>query len=197
MRADADAWLCFADETGQGQRPPVARTWARRGHTPTVTVSGKRTGRVSIAGLICAKPGQRTRLIYRVRVCHGRRGEPKGIREHDLADLLSAAHQQLGGPITLVWDNLNTHTSARMRVFLASRADWLAVHQLPAYAVELNPVDGVWANMKRSLGNLAIRSLDELACTMKHLLTRIQHRPDLLDGFITETGLSIARPQPT
>ena len=28
---------------------------------------------------------------------------------------LGAAHQQLGGPVILVWDNLNTHISHAMR----------------------------------------------------------------------------------
>ena len=35
---DLDAWICFEDEAGQGTRPPTARTWGRRGHTPVITV---------------------------------------------------------------------------------------------------------------------------------------------------------------
>jgi putative transposase len=38
--ADLGAWICFEDESGQGLRPPVGRTWGRRGQTPVVTVSG-------------------------------------------------------------------------------------------------------------------------------------------------------------
>ena len=34
---------------------------------------------------------------------HGRKNEKKGFRETDYAALLDAAHQQLGGPIVLVW----------------------------------------------------------------------------------------------
>jgi hypothetical protein len=37
---------CFEDEAGQTLRPPKARTWSRRGHTPLVRVSGKGSGRV-------------------------------------------------------------------------------------------------------------------------------------------------------
>jgi hypothetical protein len=65
-------------------------------------VSGKGSGRVSIAGLICVKPGERTRLVYRTITHHGRKNEKKGFRETDYAALLDAAHQQLGGPIVLV-----------------------------------------------------------------------------------------------
>jgi transposase len=40
----------------------------------------------------------------------------------------------------LIWDNLNTHTSAAMRELIAAR-DWLHVIRLPAYAPDLNPAE--------------------------------------------------------
>ena len=43
---------------------------------------------------------------------------------------LDAAHQQLNGPVVLVWDNLNTHVSRAMRELVAARS-WLTVFQLP------------------------------------------------------------------
>ena len=56
------AYACFEDEAGQNLRPPKARTWAPRGRTPVVRVSGKGSGRVSVAGLVCLKPGARGHL---------------------------------------------------------------------------------------------------------------------------------------
>ncbi|WP_246555862.1 transposase [Nonomuraea jabiensis] len=123
-------------------RPPKARTWSRRGCTPTVTVSGKGSGRVNLAGMICLKPGQRTRLIYRMRIYRRRKNERKGFNESDYARLLDAAHQQLGGPIVLIWDNVNTHVDALMRSLIDTRP-WLTVFSLPTYAPELNPVESV------------------------------------------------------
>jgi len=67
--------------------------------------------------------------------------------------------------------------------------------QLPAYAPELNPVEGVWAHMKRSLGNLAACGVDQLAATVKTRLKQIQYRPDLINGFLAQTGLTL-EPQP-
>src|SRR5207248_1374252 len=81
MAADLGAWLCFEDEAGQGLRPPKGRTWGRRGATPVVAVSAAGSARVSLAGLVCTKPGQRSRLIYRTRTHRGRKGEPKGFAE--------------------------------------------------------------------------------------------------------------------
>ena len=58
--------------------------------------------RVSVAALLATKPGHRPRLVYRTPRGH-RGGRRKGFTEADYAALLDAAHQQLGGPIVLVW----------------------------------------------------------------------------------------------
>ena len=77
--AATGAYACYEDEAGQNLRPPKARTWAPRGHTPVVRVSGKGSGRVSVAGLACFKAGARDHLFYRVRVHRGRRGERRPL----------------------------------------------------------------------------------------------------------------------
>jgi putative transposase len=82
-----------------------------------------------------------------------------------------------------------------MREFLDAYRQWLTVVRLPAYAPELNPVEGVWSHMKRGLGNLAACGLDQLAATVKRRFKRIQYRPGLIDGFLAQTGLTLD-PQP-
>jgi hypothetical protein len=63
-----------------------------------VRVTGGSNRRVSLAALLCIKPGQPPRLIYRVRRARRRRGDQrKGFTETDCAALLDAAHQQLAG----------------------------------------------------------------------------------------------------
>ena len=76
-----------------------------------VKVTGGHSSRVSLAALIAIKPGCRPRLIFRVHRARGR-GEDrrKGFTEAGYAALLDAAHQQLGGPLVLVWDNLKCAT---------------------------------------------------------------------------------------
>jgi hypothetical protein len=71
-------------------------------------VTGGSNTRVSLAALIAVRPGQRPRLIYRVH-CAGRGDKRKGFTEHEYARLLDAAHQQLGGPVVLVWDYVARH----------------------------------------------------------------------------------------
>jgi hypothetical protein len=112
----------------------------RRGQTPVVRVRGRSRRRISIAALTCYRPGQRARLIYRPRRDDGRRDGRKSFAWTDCRDLLITAHQQLGGPIVLVWDNLNVHLAYGIRQFI-DRQDWLTVYQLPSYAPDLNPVE--------------------------------------------------------
>ncbi|MEU5190163.1 transposase [Streptomyces klenkii] len=191
---DQEARLCFEDESGQSLRPPKARTWSRRGRSPVIRVSGKGSGRVSVAGMVCARPGARTRLVFRMLVHHGRKAEKKGFREADFAALLDAAHQQLGSKIVLVWDNSTQHKDTAMRELLAARESWLTVFRLPAYAPDLNPAEGVWAHLKKTLANLAAGTTDQLAAHTRTRLKKMQYRPALLDGFIAETGLTLTPP---
>jgi putative transposase len=154
-----------------------------------VKVTGGHDTRVSPAALIAVRPGQQARLIFRTH--RARRGDKrKGFTETDYARFPDAAHQQLGGPVVLVWDGLNTHTSRAMRELIAAR-DWLTVFQLPAYAPELNPVEPVWSNLKRSLANLVKQDITQLTVLVKTRLRRMQYRPGLLDGFLAKPGLDL------
>jgi hypothetical protein len=163
-----------------------------------VRVTAANSPRLSLAALLAIKPGHRPRLIYRTHPGRRRPGGRKGLTEADYAALLDAAHQQLGGPIVLVWDNLNTHVSTAMAEIIAARP-WLTVYRLPPYAHELNPVEPVWAHLKRSLANLTKHNLTELTALVKTRLKRMQYRPGLLAGFLANTGLDfglLCNPRP-
>ncbi|MET7685038.1 transposase [Streptomyces sp. NPDC005423] len=183
--------MVFEDEAGQSMTPPHARTWGRIGQTPVVRVRGRGSGRVSMAGMTCYKLGERSRLIYGIREYRGRKDEPKGFGWRDFRDLIVRARIQLGGPIVLVWDNVRLHLTAGMREFIATNVEWLTVFQLPAYAPDLNPTEGIWSLVKRDLGNLAAADLSEITRAVKHRLKKIQYRQDLVDGCLVGTGLTL------
>ncbi|MFE2945409.1 transposase [Streptomyces sp. NPDC059255] len=171
--------------------PPQAKTWSQRGRTPVVRVRGRSRRRISIAALTCYKPGHRPRLIYRPRRDDGRRDGRKSFSWRDYRDLLIAAHQQLDGPIVLIWDNLNVHKAAGLREFAASR-DWLTIYYLPPYAPDLNPVEGIWSLLRRGwLSNIAFSTPEHLVQTIRRGLRHIQYRSHLIDGCLAETGLTI------
>ncbi|MFB9516097.1 IS630 family transposase [Streptomyces purpureus] len=189
------AWIVFEDEAGQDLKPKKGRTWSRRGRTPLVRVTGKGSGRVLMAGMICVRPGRETRLIYRTQTYRGRTGEKKGFQAREFADLLTSARRQLGdAPLIVVWDNASTHHAKALREFCDRNSDWLTIVKLPPYAPDLNPVEGVWAHPKKSLANLAPRTIDDLTPLVKNRLRAIQRRPQILNGLIAETGLGLEPP---
>ncbi|MEU2600663.1 transposase [Streptomyces hirsutus] len=141
----------------------------------------------TIAALACHKPGERSRLICRP--CPDARPDGgKSFSWKDHRDLLQTAHQQLGGPIVLIWNHLNTHLTAGMRRYLTDR-DWLTVVQLPPYAPDFNPVEGIWSVPRRTTAaNRAFADPDELITAVRRGLRRLQYRHDVLDGCLVGTG---------
>ncbi|WP_449768962.1 IS630 family transposase [Kitasatospora fiedleri] len=188
-------YICFEDEAGFTRRPPRGRTWGRRGRTPVVTVSGRRAGRLSVAGLIAVRPGSRTRLCHRLVTHPAGKGRRRSMGERDFIALVDGVHQLVKAPIVLVWDRLNTHVSRAVRELVDQRAR-LTVFLLPAYSPDLNPVEWVWAHVKHSLANLAVMALDRLEALVRNRLKRLQYPPDTPDGFIAGTGLTLDTPTP-
>ena len=78
-----------------------------------------------------------------------------------------------------------------MRAFTAGHPDWLTVIQLPAYAPDLNPVEGIWSLLKLSMANFAAADQAGLVRIIKRKLKKIQYRPHLIDGCLAGTGLRI------
>ncbi|WP_411146954.1 transposase [Streptomyces sp. x-80] len=176
--------------------PPRARTWGRRGHTPVVRVRGRSRRRISVAALCCYKSGERSRLIYRPRFHLPLKGARKSFAWTDYRDLLVRAHIQLGGPIVVVWDNLNTHRTAGMKKYAAEH-DWLTIFQLPSYAPDLNPVESLWSLLRRGpTANTAFENSDHLTRTLRRGLRHIQLHHHLVDGCLAGTGLTLTTPTP-
>ncbi|MFJ2900434.1 transposase [Streptomyces sp. NPDC087218] len=185
--------MCFEDEAGFTRRTPRGRTWGRRGRTPVVAVTGRGSGRLSVAGLIAIRPGSPSGLCPRLRTHRAGKGKRRSTGERDFIALVDGTHQLIKASIVLVWDRLNTHVSRTIRELIAER-EWLRVFLLPAYSPDLNPVEGVWAHVKPSLANLAVVALDRLEALVRHRLKHLQYRPDTLDGFIAGTGLTLDHP---
>ncbi|MEU2871952.1 transposase [Streptomyces olivoreticuli] len=177
--------------------PPASRTWSRRGHTPVARVRGRSQRRFSTAALACYKQGERSRLIFRPkRHIDHKRGGRRSFTWTDYRDLLTAAHQQLGTPLVLVWDNLNVHLDARLRAFIDAH-DWITSFQLPSHSPDLNRVEGIWSLIRRSgQCNTAFTDADHLIRVLRHRLRELQYRPDLLDGCLAATGLTLTTSRP-
>jgi hypothetical protein len=178
----AGAVVVFADETALSLLPPVRATWAPRGRTPVIRVRMGKRPKASLVGWCCYPPTGSPRFLYRM--------VSGSVNDRELIRQLPGIHRALGRPIVLVWDNLGSHRSRRMRDF-ADRTDWLTLVFLPPYAPDLNPVEGGWAHLKNGpLANLGARNLDELVAVARQGLRHIQRQPSLLNGFLAGTGLT-------
>lgn len=149
------------------------------------------TAESTSCGVVCFRPGDRPHFFYKLHVYHGRKGEPKTFAWHEYRDLIITAHQRLNAPLVWCWDNLNVHLSKELTEFADEHADWLRIFQMPAYAPELNPAEGVWSLLKRAIANFVATKLKGLVRSVKRKLNKIQFRPHLIDGCLTETGLII------
>lgn len=113
--------------------PPRARTWGRAGRRPVVRVRSRGSGRQSMVGMCCFKPGPRSKLFYGLREYRDRKGEPKGFGWRDFCRLLVRARIQLGDRIMLVRDNVRLLTRG-MRELIDRNSEWLTVFRLPTCA---------------------------------------------------------------
>ncbi|GHE39855.1 hypothetical protein GCM10017673_47780 [Streptosporangium violaceochromogenes] len=81
-----------------------------------------------------------------------------------------------------------------MRAWIAAHGNWSAVYWLLACAPELNLAEGVWSNLRTKLFNFTASGIDKLAGLIKSQLKLLQYRLDLLNGFISETGMMTPDP---
>jgi hypothetical protein len=154
-------------------------------------VRGGAGGRVSIAGVACYRPGDRPHLSCQLHVYRRRKGEARGFTWSGYRDLITAAHHNLSAPMVWVRDNLNIHLAPELADFAAENKAWLRVYQLPAYTPELNPAEGIWPLLKRSMINFAAAGLDGLVRIIKRKLKKIRYRPYLIEGCLAATGLKL------
>jgi DDE superfamily endonuclease len=100
----------------------------------------------------------------------------------------------LGGEkATLLWDGLPSHRSNAMRAWLATQRRWLVMERLPAYAPELNPVEGLWSSLKAiELANLTSPTLAEVIDQAYRGIQRVRRTPRLAYSFLRHAGLSVS-----
>jgi transposase len=67
------------------------------------------------------------------------------------------------------------------------------VERLPAYAPELNPVEGLWSSLKAiELANLTSPTLAEVIAQAHRGIDRVRRTPHLTYSFLRRTGLSVS-----
>jgi transposase len=111
-----------------------------------------------------------------------------------LIQVLAELRRFLGGEkATLLWDGLPAHRSRAMRDWLHTQQSWLVVERLPAYAPELNPVEGLWSWLKGSqLANFVCPTLQAVTEQAELGIEHARRTPHLAYSFLRRTGLSVS-----
>jgi transposase len=175
------AYLVFLDESGFMLTPTVRRTLAPRGKTPILNAWDRRDRWSAISCITLSPVAGRPGLYFDL-LDHNVHGE-------DVVGFLAELHRRLG-PVTVVWDRNNIHSKSKaVRAWLAKHPDVVA-ENFPGYVPDLNPDEGVWGWTKYGrLANLAANDQDELWDRVVDELIEVKFRPDLLRGFVRQTGL--------
>jgi transposase len=173
--------VVFVDETGFSERPPLRRTWGPKGETPVVRQRGRSWRRVSAIGAL-AYPldGGEPRVFL---VPH-----EDNTRTPHVLRFLAHLRRHLEGRVLIVWDGLNAHRAPSVRRRL-DEYGWQA-ERLPAYAPELNPVEGLWSWTKgTALVHRGQEALAILVDAVRRAIRRVRRRPSVLHGFLAKAGL--------
>jgi transposase len=175
------AYLVFLDESGFHLTPTVRRTFAPRGKTPVLDAWDRRD-RWSAISCITVSPVAGRPGLYFDLLDHN-------VHAEDVVAFLKDLHRRLG-PFTVVWDRNQIHSKAKaVKAWLADHPGVVA-EDFPGYVPDLNPDEGVWGWAKYGrLANLAASDKDELWGRVVDELVEVKFRPDLLRGFIRQTGL--------
>lgn len=138
---------------------------------------------MSATGAIAYRVDGRTRVLLRFR-----RGE---IHAPDVVTFLRHLRRHIRGRILILWDGLQAHRSKAVRAWLENNPR-IQVHRLPAYAPELNPVEGLWGWMKGTLlANVCEESLEPIIDRVRRGTRTIRRRSYLPWAFLADTGLSL------
>jgi hypothetical protein len=164
----------------------VRRTWAPRGRPPVLVHPFNWKKASMAAGLCYGVRGGGAELAFHVTA---------GNYDTDtLIQVLGELRKFLGGEkATLLWDGLPAHRSRAMRAWLNRQRSWLVTERLPAYAPELNPVEGLWSSLKAvELANLGGPTLAEVIDQAHRGIDRVGRTPHLAYSFLRRTGLSVS-----
>lgn len=165
------AILYFQDESNVSLTAFLGKTWAFRGHTPHVHVTGKRGGVTAMSAL----SGQ-GRLVFRL--------FQERIASRQVMDFLGQMlrhHPQRH--LVVVMDQAPPHVSKATKAYVEQQQR-LHVFYLPKYSPDWNPDEKVWNHLKHhELKGHQAKTKEELHALTQTKLDTMSRNPQLLKGL--------------
>jgi transposase len=165
------AILYFQDEASLSLTAVLGMTWAPRGRTPAVTVTGKR-GAVAVQSAI----HRRGHLLFRLHA-----GRIASAQVIDFLRQMLQHHPRRH--LVVVMDQAPPHVSKKTKAFIASQPR-LHLFHLPKYSPDWNPDEKVWNHLKNhELKAHGAKTKAELRHLAWRKLRKMSSDPHLLKGI--------------
>jgi transposase len=151
--------------------PSVVRTYAPVGHTP---MRKEWWTREHLSAISAISP--EGKLYF-----HCQEG---ALNSADVVAFLEHLLREVPGRLIVIWDGAPIHRRRVITEFLANGAgERLHVERLPAYAPDLNPGEGLWAQLKGvELRHGCCFSLTHLRQELRGAVTRVRRKPRIIKG---------------
>ncbi len=167
--------IVWVDEAAFYPLPGVVRTYAPRGETPILHALLTHEHLSAISGLTLDG-----RLLIQIR--------ERAFRGPAVVAFLCHLLRYIPGKLLVIWDGAPIHRAQPVKEFLAQgAAARLQLEQLPGYAPELNPDEGIWNYLKHvELRNVCCGDLPELRLELSLAVKRLRHKRQVLRGCVAE-----------
>jgi transposase len=169
--------LVWVDESAFYLLPHVVQTWAPCGQTPQLVVKHTKDHLSAISSITLDG-----RLFLQVR--------EGSYDSAAVVGFLRVLLRKVRGRIILIWDGSPIHRGQAVKDFLRrGAAQRLHLEQLPGYAPDLNPDEGVWNYVKRvELDNVCCHDLGELRTQVIRARERLRHKRAIIRACSRQCG---------
>src|SRR6201989_307962 len=172
--------IFWGDETGLRADDGRGRSYAPRGQTPVMRPNQRRIG----LGLISAVSN---RGELRWKMLDG------AIKAPVLIDFLQRLIRDARRKVFLILDRLPVHRAAVVRAWLARHKRQIEVFLLPSYSPELNPDEGLNADLKQNVMRKApMRSKPQLKQAAIRHMRRLAKSPARVRSFFHQNSMRYA-----
>jgi transposase len=170
--------ILFIDESGFYPLPSVVRTYAPMGQTPMLREWWTRDHLSAISAI-----SAEGKVYFHSQEC--------ALNSEGVVAFLEHLLREVPGRMVIIWDGSPIHRSQVIAAFLANgAAHRIHLEGLPAYAPELNPGEGFWAQLKGvELRNVCCGNIPHLRGELRNAVKRVRRKPRIIQGFFKGAGL--------
>jgi transposase len=175
--ADEGRTVVWVDQSGFYLLPHAVRTWAPCGQTPVLRVPLTHDHLAAISGIT-----PQGRLFLQT--------QDHAYHSPDVVRFLRVLLRTIRGKLLVIWDGAPIHRGQPIKDFLRrGAAKRLHLEQLPGYAPELHPDEGIWNELKRvELGTRCCPDLAALALALRRAKERLRHKRTVIQACFRQAG---------